>query len=393
MYAFLKKSMFALILGCLVNQLLVANIIGNQGIQFYNGSWDGLLSMARSQNKPIFVEMSASWCMPCKKMQQYVFTEPDIGDFYNSNFINYIVDIDTEEGKKIKKRFNISSIPDLFYLKPNGEILVRETGMKNKDEMFSFAQRAIDRMQPVVARSGKKGTSRLYDKVYTLKNNNLPYERVVNRYLFNQWWSGRLKKQHNMNIVYEFSEDLNTKAIDYLLRHKKAFGLKYGEQAVDTKIKSIVLSNVSMAAANKNGDVFKKVKKVIRRADLPDGKNFSHNIDMVYYEGINDKEQYVKIIKKYMRKYKEDDATVWHQKAWAILGKSKKRKDLKLAKKWIEKSVELGEQYYNLESLATVYAKLGRNRKASKAARKAIRTARKTGRTPSKAMNILSQNN
>ncbi len=44
--------------------------ISDEGIQFFNGNWNEALAIAVKENKPIFLDVYASWCGPCKALKK-----------------------------------------------------------------------------------------------------------------------------------------------------------------------------------------------------------------------------------------------------------------------------------------------------------------------------------
>lgn len=87
-----------------------------QGVSFYSGSYDNLLREARKEQKPIILDFWASWCGPCKKMDQQTFTDPKLAEFINGNFLIYKVDIDSFDGMAITEKFEIESFPSMLVL-------------------------------------------------------------------------------------------------------------------------------------------------------------------------------------------------------------------------------------------------------------------------------------
>lgn len=59
-----------------------------QGIDFFHGSWAAAQEKAKAEQKLIFVDAFASWCGPCKRMAAQVFPDPQVGDYFNANFVN-----------------------------------------------------------------------------------------------------------------------------------------------------------------------------------------------------------------------------------------------------------------------------------------------------------------
>jgi thioredoxin-related protein len=127
------------------------------GIQFQDGvSWNEVLKRAKSENKFIFIDVNATWCMPCRKMENEIFSQKEVGDAYNSNFLSIRVQIDKtekddeyvrswyEEAKNISKKYAVLVVPTFLYLSPDGELLQRSVGYQPKDNFVNAAKTALD---------------------------------------------------------------------------------------------------------------------------------------------------------------------------------------------------------------------------------------------------------
>jgi thiol:disulfide interchange protein len=64
------------------------------GIRFMDATWEQVMAEAKKQEKLIFVDAYTTWCGPCKVMAQNVFTQKEVGDFYNRYFVNYKLDME-----------------------------------------------------------------------------------------------------------------------------------------------------------------------------------------------------------------------------------------------------------------------------------------------------------
>lgn len=373
------------------------NTSSTKGVTFFEGSWKEVLTAAKQENKPVFVKVYAEWCLPCKHMEQTVFTFTQIVDYYNRNFINYKIDLESIEGSKFKHKYNVSLIPDLLFFDGNGQLIYRDAGQKNMQELLTMAHNVLterenellvvkddykEEKEPTLNsmrrqyEAGFRKPKFLYDFAYLLKKHEAPYEQVVDAYLLK---SKNLKDEKTLRLVYDFANDLNTKAIDILLKNKDVFTEKYGVQHIRKKIKNAIERTINTAIHSRNKKLVKKVQKTIHKAALPDAKEFEFDMLMAYYEGIHDVEKYEKIVRKYMRKYKGKDGVLWHTMACKLMGASESKRNLKTARKWIEESIYLHPQYYNYESYAYVLKMLGKRNEALTAARKAIAIAQKEG--------------
>lgn len=132
----------------------------SQGIRFENISVTEALKKAKKEKKLVFADMCASWCVPCKMIARTLFMEQEVGDYFNTRFVSVKCDIDTKEGKILKKKYGIRKVPTFLILQPNGE--VRQFmlgGSRQKDEFIEWASRGLKKESslPYIEELVKKG--------------------------------------------------------------------------------------------------------------------------------------------------------------------------------------------------------------------------------------------
>lgn len=113
------------------------------GIQFKRGTWKEALTMAKKENKLIFVDIYATWCGPCKKLKKYTFADKKVGDFYNANFINVAIDGEEGEGVTLAQKYGVRAYPSLFFIDGNGEVVLSENGYHNDKELIKLGEKAL----------------------------------------------------------------------------------------------------------------------------------------------------------------------------------------------------------------------------------------------------------
>ncbi|GAB4380434.1 MAG: hypothetical protein Kow0075_11720 [Salibacteraceae bacterium] len=116
-----------------------------QGIVFFEGSWEEALAEAKKQNKPIFLDAYASWCGPCKLMKARVFTNPEVGAFFNEHFVNYEMNMEKGIGPKVARNYGVTAYPTLFFLDPDGKILKRAVGYHHPEQLIEVGKLALSR--------------------------------------------------------------------------------------------------------------------------------------------------------------------------------------------------------------------------------------------------------
>jgi thioredoxin-related protein len=108
------------------------------GIQFHKGTWSEAMALAKKENKLVFLDISASWCGPCKKLKANTFTDAEVGKYYNSNFINVELDGEKGEGVNLAHKYGVRGYPTLLFINPDGEIVQGTAGYHNPKQFLEL---------------------------------------------------------------------------------------------------------------------------------------------------------------------------------------------------------------------------------------------------------------
>lgn len=107
-------------------------------------NWKDVLTQAQKEKKMIFIDCYTSWCGPCKRLAQEIFTRNEVADFYNKHFINIKYDVEKDPKFEMNNPFPINSFPTLLYLTAEGDVVHALMGAYTAEITLANGQKAID---------------------------------------------------------------------------------------------------------------------------------------------------------------------------------------------------------------------------------------------------------
>ena len=103
-------------------------LFGSQAFKGPSVIWhsysEKLLSEAAEKNKPVIIDFYASWCAPCRKLDQVTFHHPDIVRLSKDDFIMVKVDLTGKDGENydhLLNEFNVKGVPTVVFLDNRGK--------------------------------------------------------------------------------------------------------------------------------------------------------------------------------------------------------------------------------------------------------------------------------
>jgi thioredoxin 1 len=118
----------------------------SKGIQFFEGTWEEALALAKQENKLIFLDVYATWCGPCKRLKANTFPDPEVGYLYNSHFINVMVDGEKGEGPELRRKYGVRGYPTLLFIDHEGNVVERTSGYRNSAQFLNWGQKVVSRL-------------------------------------------------------------------------------------------------------------------------------------------------------------------------------------------------------------------------------------------------------
>lgn len=188
-----------------------------KGIQFFKGTFAQALAKAKSEGKPLFVDFYAVWCGPCKKMEKQIFTQPEVGEYFNKHFVAIQLDAEKSENVDVAKTYKVEAFPTLGIFDGEGKALSINVGYMNAQELMAMAKTAVGEV---------KGFEQLY-KEYRQNPNDLTIQQdlltLAPQFLTTQdgmdaeKWVVRVRKIYQAYIDKKMSDNSLINRKDYII--------------------------------------------------------------------------------------------------------------------------------------------------------------------------------
>jgi uncharacterized protein YyaL (SSP411 family) len=139
-----KTIFFILTLGILAFGFTTSE---RSGVRFKSSDWKDVAREAKDKDKPIFVAVCAPWCANCARMKEQVFTDPEVGEFFNEHFVNMVMNSEETQNNIRVTNWGVKAVPTMVFLTPEKRVVYKTQGYKDKKQLLEEAQTALTKLQ------------------------------------------------------------------------------------------------------------------------------------------------------------------------------------------------------------------------------------------------------
>jgi thioredoxin-related protein len=234
------------------------------GIDFKNTALDEAFQLAKSQNKPLFIEVYLTGCSHCEALAA-ILQEKEVGDFYNQRFVSWKTEANSEASKQLQalKKLTYPEFPLLFFFDPEGNLLHMGTPPEKSDknafigEINLLGRQALDpqtqtskyparfaggqRDLAFLIRYGKLAKAIKDDEALRLINDAFAQQLVTDQ---------DRKSKPGFYVLQRFIDDYNSTLAKYFFAHLSEFKALYAEKDVRESGESIIFHSLFGARAD-----------------------------------------------------------------------------------------------------------------------------------------------
>ncbi len=114
---------------------LVVLTFGTSAQEFSSGLMEQILKQAKNENKIVLLKFYSDSCTYCKKLDREVFVPENINKLSRLAVLSNI-NVQSEEGKLLRKKYNIKGVPTVILLSGDGNEIDRIVGYEKKDDFL-----------------------------------------------------------------------------------------------------------------------------------------------------------------------------------------------------------------------------------------------------------------
>ena len=365
-----------LLLSCCLS---LSMAISAQGIDFFKGEWEAALEQARTQDKLIFVDAYATWCGPCKRMAADVFPDPQVGPFYNPNFISLKIDMEAPENAAFRARYPVAAFPTLYYIRPDGEVVQSVKGAQNVEQFISTGEKALALSEPTgdyaeQYADGDRSPELVYKYVRSLIRNGESHLKVANDYLRSQ---ADLNSPENLQFIMLAATEADSRIFTLMTEHKKEIVAANSEDLYYSQVFSACQATASKAIEYSSTDLLQEAWNKIEQFYPEKAEQFKYDTEMAYALAHRDGKTFAKAARGYAKDIIPGDATKLNEFALRIANDFENDKGvLEVAQYAATEAIKYNsDTFRHYYTLAIVQNKMGNTKQALAAARKALELA------------------
>lgn len=263
----------------------------------------------------------------------------------NKNFTNYIVN---------EEEINEKQAPTYF------DNAIEE----NKQNMLFDNNLTINDMN-LYFENGNRNTDFLKDYAYALKSSGFNTTEPINEYIKakNKLW--KKIDTETIEFIYNFSDNIESNALEALIKNKTVFSKKFGKEHIKTKIQQICIDATDLAISENKANLFYKIEKLIKKSQFEDYETFLLALKLKFYKNTGNNSDYSNAIVQFIALHEVNDPVFLNQMSWNIICVPKQSiKNYKQALNWCNLSIKLDSNFYNLRTKAFALYKLNKTSEA-----------------------------
>ncbi|MDT3739773.1 MAG: DUF255 domain-containing protein [Candidatus Kapabacteria bacterium] len=357
----------------LVGILSFYNSSISEELKFETGSWENVKALAQKSNKIIFLDAYTDWCGWCKVLDKETFTNKEVIDFINLNFIPVKYEMETGFGKILAMKYRVRGFPSQLFFSPDGKLIYTSSGYKPPKQFIEMLSKTLDKKN----HSNLKGISDklepgfpdLYKSAFG--KNSSPEKKYPTSEQVVTFLESRenLFDEISWSVLSSFPS--NEKYDNIFLNNIDKYKELYGVFSAMEKFYDIIYSKIEIAIKEKSDVLLQESFVMIDKYDIETPEKNKDFYAAMYYDETQNFIGFSNFIDEKIKSNKLSDEKI-NDYCWNLYEKCNEPEVLQKAVIWIKPIIEKSPNYMNLDTYAALLYKTKNYSDAKIYAEKAI---------------------
>ncbi|MBK7093783.1 MAG: DUF255 domain-containing protein [Saprospiraceae bacterium] len=347
-----------------------------QGINFHKKPWDELKSLARTENKFLFVDCYTDWCGWCKVMDQKTFSDPEVIKFMNEKFISAKIDMEKGQGITLAMKYRVTGFPSYLIFSPEGKLVYKTFGYQKVPDFLKNLNSSISTGQQQfyngISDEPELNFPEFYINAFAGNGKRVwPDINIIDSYFRTEtnWYS---EVSFSVLSRFEVPDTVNR----FFLKNIEQYRYLYSIDA-DDKISGMIYRLMSKAVKNKDmklaGEAFSMIDMYIKE----DRNEIKQSYLLMYLSETSDWKNFSATFQKVLDTEGYKNSEMINNYAWNIYKECDYPDVISKAAEWMKKVTDADPQYMFLDTYAALLFKSKNYTEAEIYAKKAIKNGKK----------------
>ncbi len=352
-------------------------------ITFQEGEWNALLQQAEESENLVFIYAYAQWCEPCQEMEEYIFADLEVSNFYNQNFINVALDMEAYPGVDLAEQFAVGAYPSFLFVNAENQVVHRGCGGMDTADILEMGRAALDDKANLLSfekqyKAGVDSVGFLLNYLAILEFVCLDAEQFASNYLASIP-AEELMTEESWAVMASYQWDIYSREFQHLIKNQKAYGEAIGSDAVQAKIYDTYLAQYQEIYESEELHDFgmRALMNALSQTTFSGVDTLRLMTNLHYAEYSENWSDYAEHAIDYVGMMELSNPEELSELAWKFYLFVEDSKQLEIAAGWASEAVDKQPEPSIIDTYASLSFKMGDKKKAIELEEKALELAKK----------------
>jgi thioredoxin-related protein len=348
----------------------------------FESTWEEAVSKSRMSGKLIFLDAYAEWCEPCNEMEEYTFTDLEVANYYNANFINIHLDMEDYPGVELAEQYSVGVFPTFLFINGNGEVVHRGCGAMDAAQFLILGEEALTDSVTLMTMENKydggdRSADFMLDYLEMLEDACLDAERFAAGYLKGIELS-QLTEDTPWEVFSAYQWDIYSREFQYVLNNKAQFDEQIGGPMVSAKLYDTYLAQYQEVyeAEELHDYGMRALLHSIKEVTFTGADTLKLMMNLHYAEFTENWTEYADYAVELVGMTGVEDPEELNELAWKFYLFVDNKNQLEIASSWAQQAVTKMPEPSIIDTYASLQFKLGNKKKAIDLEKRALELAR-----------------